>query len=188
MKIDYESRPDAAIADARRRRLAMCAMLVVGLAVIAVALLRAVQPMTNNQRIAADHDRCAATLGRIDRALGEYASAHAGQLPASLETLVTTGELPASSLICPGAHDGVTVSYLLVAENGRPAMLNATAPIVVETADCYDDEGVHVLFADGSIEYLTSKRRGTTLPWWSGVQTQIERGDRPVKLDAPRLP
>ena len=94
--------------------------------------------------------------------------------------------LPSSALACPNADEGTTHSYLLVAEADARATLRPNAPIVLEAAECIEDDGVSVLCADGSVAYRTTTRRGTTRPWWTDARARIDRGERPVIVPASR--
>jgi hypothetical protein len=136
---------------------------------VCTLLYFAVAPSVRRSREAAHRVTCASNLAQIGSALQLYANGNGGRFPDSLDVIVADGSLPAEMLICPSTEHtpaagktpaeqaanlgkGKHVSYVYI---GKGLGFGATKqPIAYEPLSDHQGEGVHVLYTDGSVQFL----------------------------------
>ena len=149
--------------------------LTIGIVVIACGVGLAVMvPSMIRMRDAARRNACAANLKRIGSAVDLYAYSNFGAFPESFGRLMVAQQLPSDALVCPGGTEtpaagatpqeqvaqlpkGRHSSYFYVGKGLNKRMgpgAGVNAVIAYEPLGHHGD-GIHVLFADGHIAYVT---------------------------------
>jgi hypothetical protein len=155
--------------------------LLIAVVVIAVGFLLylAISPSVHRAREAARRATCASNLMQVGLALQRYTSNNAGRFPDSLDALVLDGSLPPELLVCPSSNDTVAAgttpaeqaanlakgghdSYVYA---GKGKRLNQTNQLIAyEPLADHENEGVNVLYSDGSVQFLNRSTALLLLP------------------------
>jgi hypothetical protein len=123
---------------------------IVGLFVVTPVSCSIMLPALNAAREAANRVKCASNMKLIGLALSQYANAHQGVYPPTLDVLTQEDQLPAQALICPDLPAGQTGNYILLAAGRR---LGQDAVLVCEPISNHHN-GANVLYADGGVTFL----------------------------------
>jgi hypothetical protein len=157
----------------------MAMLIAVVMVAVGFLLYLAISPSVHRAREAARRSTCASNLMQIGLALQRYASNNGGRFPDSLEMLVLDGSLPAELLVCPSSKDtaapgaspgeqvaslakGNHESYAYVGKGMR--MGPGKRAVAYEPLDHHENEGVNVLYSDGSVQFLTRLAALTAIP------------------------
>ena len=153
-------------------------MAVTGLAlgILGIALVLPVEAQIFTARLergreSASQALCASRLQRLGQALQQYAPAHGNRFPDRLEALVAAGAVPADALLCPAGRDS-SAPYLYAA-SGMSANNDKDLVLVYEPLSNHDRKGMHVLFADGRIQFISRAKAQVILD-------QQVKGERPI--------
>lgn len=156
------------------------ALLILGAgAAVLLVLYVALMPSINRARETSRRAACVGNLQQIGVALQIYANRAAGRFPDSLDPLVLDGTLRAAALVCPSSDDtvapGVTLpeqlaeiaggghlSYVYI---GRGLTITAVRqPIVYEPLHHHHPAGIHVLYTDGTVQFIPANIAITAFP------------------------
>jgi hypothetical protein len=157
----------------------MAVLIAVVVAAVIFLLYLAISPSVHRAREAARRSTCASNLMQIGLALQRYTTNNAGRFPGSLDVLVLDGSLPAELLVCPSSKDtaapgaspgeqaaslakGGHESYVYVGKDVRVAPVKQL--VAYEPLDHHENEGVNVLYSDGSVQFLTRSAALTVIP------------------------
>lgn len=145
-------------------------------------------PTLGRAREPANRIKCSSHLRQIGQALRQYAidDVREGKFPPDFETLLANSDLVAEVFLCPSSDswDGsqplditTHASYLYLGA-GLSDSVGASVVNAIEFEDNHNGEGAHVLYADGSVEFL---------PWPEVARKLAEQKQRdPSKLDGSR--
>jgi prepilin-type processing-associated H-X9-DG protein len=155
--------------------------LLIAVVVVAMGFLLylAISPSVHRAREAARRASCASNLMQIGLALQRYTGNNGGRYPDALDVLVLDGSLPAELLVCPsskdtlvpGASPGEQVanlakgghdSYVYVAKDTR--LSPGKRVVAFEPLSHHENEGVNVLYTDGSVQFLTRSAALMAIP------------------------
>ena len=143
---------------------------VLGMATIVVVLM----PMFRHTRDPSNRGRCASQLRAIGSAMKLYANEVGGRYPDSLGELFVSQDITTTILICPSSSDtpaaagpttratlaniyaGGHLSYIYLGK-GMTDNLNADAILAYEPLSNHQNNGMHVLFGDGHVEWLARR-------------------------------
>lgn len=185
MQLDYQtpSRPED-VHQRRRTLIVRVVLALVAAVVIACMLIGLQRPSGGKSRETALRVKCVRNLKAVGQAIQQYANANGGQLPPSLVALAIDQRLTCETFICPsGTAEHLTASTLPVEsasqtvfetthENrsydyalpiGRTASLSTLQwddVLLVELPENHDYDGVYVLLADGSVDWVNRDSRG----------------------------
>ena len=157
----------------------MALLLLVVLVALGGVIYVVMQPAIRRARETSHRAACIGNLQQIGTALQMYASDWNGQFPDSLDPLVLNGTLSVDSLVCPSSGDTVVPgstfpeqlanlakgkhqSYVYVGK-GLSA-LSPRQPVAYEPLHHHQNAGVHVLYSDGTVQFLPASVAVTALP------------------------
>lgn len=144
-----------------------CVIIVLLFAAIAVLM-----PTMCGSRETANRVKCGANLKQIGSALHDYANAHDGHYPDTLEQLVLANpDLPKTAFVCPSSNDEAAtgntpadvaasfsqphhLSYLYLGK-GLTTSAKDDTPLMAEPLDNHDNDGASILFTDGHVDFCT---------------------------------
>lgn len=160
----------------RRRRLFVWT---VGIVVIGGMIIAVLLPSLCRPRESANRIKCESNLRQIGQAIAHYAQDNGGQYPPSLGVLVAHEGIAPSLLVCPSASDtpsaasdtaGVVadidaaeknapghkycLSYVYIGRGLTIETATAKTVVVYEPLTNHDDDGAHVLFGDGHVDWI----------------------------------
>jgi hypothetical protein len=121
-------------------------------AVVCVFLYFAIAPSIRRSRETANRVSCASNLSQIGTALQMYANTNGGRFPSSLALLVANGSVPAEMLICPSTDGTANPSYVYLGSGMTFSTVKRA--IVYEPLTNHHNEGVHVMYTDGTVQFL----------------------------------
>jgi prepilin-type processing-associated H-X9-DG protein len=155
-------------------------VLVVG-GMMAVVLL----PPTGRVPETANRAKCASNLSQIGKAITLYANENGGQLPPSLATVFSFGDMPLESATCPSSNDEKSdadtpaeivadltaaetnapghkpcLSYIYLGQGKTLAGITPETVLAYEPLKNHDNGGANVLFGDWHCEFIDMR----TLP------------------------
>ena len=164
---------------APKKKLSRAFKLTLGLTISIVVIacgggLAVMVPSMIRMRDAARRNACAANLRRIGSAVDLYAYSNFGAFPESFARLMTAQQLNSDALVCPGGTEtpaagatpqeqvaqlpkGRHSSYFYAGKGLNKRMgpgAGVNAVIAYEPLG-HHGEGIHVLFADGHVAYVT---------------------------------
>ena len=146
---------------ARRGRGAAWVGLLAGAAVLGVAVLL---PMMGRARVSPQQIKCASNLRQIGQAVRLYAIDGDGTYPPDFDVLLAESDLHSDVFLCPNFEgDGATPPPVVFGGNSTYRYLGrgltdaapASRVLAFEDPAHHGGEWVNVLFADGSVEFLT---------------------------------
>ena len=116
---------------------------------------------------------CASNLRQIGQSARQYAIDHGGAFPPDLETLLVNSDFVARSFVCPSSEHapapppppfvlGSNCSYIYVG-TGRHDDGSRGAVLAFELPTNHNADGANVLFADGTVRFLTPAEYGPLL-------------------------
>jgi hypothetical protein len=163
------------------------ALLIFGvLGVLGLVAYLALLPSINRAREASRRASCVGNLQMIATATQMYAAGAGGRFPDSLDAVVLDGTLPVAALVCPSSHDTVApgttypeqVAHLATGRHqsyvyvGR-GLTNTSPrqPLAYEPLHHHGGKGVHVLYTDGTVQFLPAAVAATALPQLRGPTT-----------------
>lgn len=164
----------------------MALLLLVVLVALGSLVYVMMQPAIRRARETSDRAACIGNLQQIGTALQMYASDWNGQFPDSLDPLILNGTLSVDSLVCPSSGDTVAPGstfpeQLANLANGKHhsyvyigkglSALSARQPVAYEPLHHHQDAGVHVLYSDGTVQFLPASVAVTALPQLAGGAT-----------------
>jgi hypothetical protein len=166
----------------------MALLIAVVVVAVGVLLFMAIAPAVHRAREAARRSSCASNLIQVGFALQRYTNNNGGRYPDSLHVLVLDGSLPAELLLCPSSKDTVAPgtspgeqaaslanesgheSYVYLGKDMRVAP--AKRVVAFESLADHENEGVNVLYSDGSVQFLTRSAALTAIPELSTPSSQ----------------
>jgi hypothetical protein len=157
----------------------MAMLIAAVIVVVGFLLYLAISPSVHRAREAARRSTCASNLMQIGLALQRYTSNNGGRFPDSLEMLVLDGSLPVELLVCPSSKDTVAPgaspgeqaanlaaggheSYAYLGKGMR--MGPGKRVVAYERLDDHENEGMNVLYSDGSVQFLTRSAARMAIP------------------------
>lgn len=164
------------------------ALMIAGvLVVVSLVMYVAFAPSVHRARETGRRATCASNLQQLGMALQVHANGAGGRFPDSLDALVLGGTVTADLLVCPSSGDteapGATFpeqaaslakgghqSYVYL---GRGLTLTAARqPLAYEALPHHDGAGVHVLYSDGSVQFLPKTAAAVAVPQLAAPATQ----------------
>jgi hypothetical protein len=153
---------------AARMGIFLAVVVIAGFGLLKFVLL----PRLEHTREQAIRALCASNMKNIAAALTTYSNANNGQYPDSLATLVRKTGLPPRLLICPDSPDtplpnpaAATGDAALAGHNsyiylggGKTISTFGDLPILYEAAGSHHGEGMNVMYADYSVEWLDAAK------------------------------
>lgn len=147
--------------------------------IVCVLLYVAISPSIRRSRERASRVSCASNLYQIGTALQMYANTNGGRFPRSLALLVANGSVPAEMLVCPSTESSASPSYVYLGSG--LAFSTTKRAIVYEPLMNHHDEGVHVLYTDGTVQFLPRLNALVSVP-------QLSTGGPVVTTQPETLP
>jgi hypothetical protein len=137
--------------------------------VVTYLLYLAIAPSVHRSREAVRRVTCSSNLTQIGAALQVYANSNGGRFPDGLDSLVQGGLLPPELLVCPSSTNtaasgqtpaeqaanlvkGNHLSYVYL---GKGLTFAAAKQVLAyESLAHHDNEGINVLYTDGTVQFL----------------------------------
>lgn len=174
--------------------------LLIAVVVVAMGFLLylAISPSVHRARESARRASCASNLMQIGLALQRYTSNNGGRFPDTLDVLVLDGSLPAELLVCPSSKDTVAAgassgeqvadlangghnSYVYI---GKGARLGPGKRVVAfEPLTHHENDGVNVLYTDGSVQFLSRLTALTAIPQLASPTTNPAAASQPATTE-----
>ena len=179
----------------------LVAMVVGGFLLLAGLVAAILIPMLARAEEQSHRLQCASNMKQIGAALAVYAAGNGGQYPPTLETLLLGQLVAPSGLVCPSSSDtpaigatpeawvldvqgGGHLSYLY-ASPGTAAVVaqNPNQIILHEPLTNHDGDGIHVMYANGTVAYLNAAVAKQAIAGMkSAAQTGTGTGTSPTTL------
>jgi hypothetical protein len=140
---------------------------IIGIVFILPLSVSAVLPSLNRAREIANRVQCAQHLRTIHTALTTWSGTNNGAYPQTLDTLVVSGLLLPTDIVCPDAPTTST-NYILVATDNR----SAPDTIIVYEPLTNHADGINVLCASGKVLFLPLQQAQSTIAALQNRPTQ----------------
>lgn len=149
-------------------------VVVVALLLVGGGLAAVLFPALNRAQAQSERLQCANQMKQIGLAVQMYANSNRGQLPDGLDKLLTQQLITPNMLVCPagdqtpapGASPGLQAANLLTSPQlhlsyvytggGMTSAVFANPNVIIlhEPLNNHDNDGINVLYANGSVTYL----------------------------------
>jgi len=141
-------------------------------------IVAAMVPAVGKARGAATQIACRNNMQVIGQTMMLYEQNHRGELPPDLATLMSQTHMAGEMLVCPGTEAPTTqqamagkVDYIYIGRGLNRARIDSKTVVVYEPLSNHNGEGMNVLRADGSVEFLDPTEGAKAL----GATTQPAR-------------
>jgi hypothetical protein len=158
------------VGPANRRRAFVALAIAAGQIAFVLAILLVVIPSFNRGHEHAIRIKCASNLRQIGQGIALYANDNAGQLPLRFDQLISDIDISLYVFICPSCDDekaaGPTTQAIIqdFAQPGRCSYIYLGAGLNIkdlaptfilahEKMENHKKEGIHILYADGSVTF-----------------------------------
>jgi hypothetical protein len=147
-------------------------LVLAGVEVVVLLLISVIIPQFGRSREPANRAKCASNLREIGMAVRLYANANGGRFPPDLETLLVTGDVVASTFVCPSSNDDTAMgpttqaviqelrsgqhhcSYVYVGAGLGSDTASGKHVVAYEPIANHQGNGMNVLYGDWLVEFL----------------------------------